>query len=58
MTYRKHLKFDLDVKDKKYDLAQFVRDKLLSASDASAVTSTASSRSSMGYRRAQQALVR
>ncbi len=53
----KHLKFDLDVKDKKYDLAQFVRDKLLSASDVPAVINSVEPQFD-GYRRAQQALVR
>ena len=33
----KHLQFDLTVEAKKYDLAQFVRDKLLTASDPAAV---------------------
>ncbi len=53
----KHLKFDLDVKDKKYDLAQFVRDKLLPASDPAAVVDSVEPPFD-GYRRAQQALVR
>jgi murein L,D-transpeptidase YcbB/YkuD len=53
----KHLKFDLDVKDKKYDLAQFLRDKLLTASDPSSVVDSAEPQFD-GYRRAQQALVR
>jgi murein L,D-transpeptidase YcbB/YkuD len=33
----KHLQFDLSVEAKKYDLAQFVRDKLLAAPDPAAV---------------------
>jgi L,D-transpeptidase YcbB len=53
----KHLKFDLDVKDKKYDLDQFVRDKLLPAPDVSAVVDSVEPQFD-GYRRAQQALVR
>ncbi len=53
----KHLKFDLDVKDKKYDLAQFLRDKLLPSSDPAAVVDGVEPQFD-GYRRAQQALVR
>jgi murein L,D-transpeptidase YcbB/YkuD len=53
----KHLKFDLDVKDKKYDLDQFVRDKLLPAADVSAVVDSVEPQFD-GYRRAKEALVR
>jgi L,D-transpeptidase YcbB len=53
----KHLKFDLSVEQKKYDLAQFLRDRLLPAADVSAVVESVEP-SFAGYRRAEQALVR
>jgi murein L,D-transpeptidase YcbB/YkuD len=53
----KHVKFDLSVEQKKYDLAQFVRNELLPAPDVSAVVDRAEPPFD-GYRRALQALVR
>jgi murein L,D-transpeptidase YcbB/YkuD len=53
----KHLKFDLDVEHKRYDLAQFVRDQLLSESDVSAVLDGIEPPFA-GYRRSEQALAR
>ena len=51
-----HFKFGLSVEQKKYDLAQFVRDRLLSASDLPAVLDTVEPPFA-GYRRTQAALV-
>ena len=53
----KHLNFDLDVEHKRYDLAQFVRDQLLPASDISAVLEGIEPPFA-GYRRSEQALAR
>jgi len=52
----KHFKFGLDVEHKKYDLAQFVRDRLLSASDVSQVLAEMEPPFG-GYRRTEAALV-
>ncbi|HEY3617477.1 MAG TPA: L,D-transpeptidase family protein [Candidatus Sulfotelmatobacter sp.] len=52
-----HFKFGLSVEHKKYDLAQFVRDRLLSASDLPAVVDGVEPPFT-GYRRTQAALVR
>jgi len=51
----KHLNFDLDVEHKRYDLAQVVRDQLLSGSDISAVLDGIEPPFA-GYRRTEQAL--
>ena len=53
----KHLRFGLSVEQKKYDLAQFVRDKLLSATDVTTVLDEAEPRFA-GYRRTEAALLR
>ncbi len=53
----KHLQFDLTVEAKKYDLALFVRDKLLSASDVPAVMSEVEPPFNT-YRRTEEALLR
>jgi murein L,D-transpeptidase YcbB/YkuD len=53
----KHFKFGLTVENKKVDLAQFVRDKLLSASDPSAAMEEVEPRFNT-YRRTEDALVR
>ncbi len=52
-----HLKFGLSVEQKKYDLAQFLRERLLPASDLSAVVDSVEP-PFPGYRRTQQALAR
>ena len=53
----KHLQFDLTVEAKKYDLAQFVRDKLLTASDpATAIKEVEPP--FVNYRRTEDALAR
>jgi murein L,D-transpeptidase YcbB/YkuD len=52
-----HFKFGLTVEAKKYDLAQFVRDKLLSASDPAAAMEEVEPRFNT-YRRTEEALVR
>jgi len=52
-----HFKFGLSVDQKKYDLAQFLRDRLLPASDPSAVLDSVEPPFG-GYRRTEQALVR
>jgi len=53
----KHLRFGLSIEHKKYDLAQFVREKLLTASDVSAVLEEAEPPFA-GYRRSEAALLR
>ncbi len=53
----KHFQFGLTVEDKKYDLAQFMRDKLLSASDPAAVLEEVEPQFNT-YRRTEDALVR
>ena len=53
----KHFQFGLNVDQKKYDLAQFVRDRLLTASDVSSVIDSVEPPFA-GYRRTQQAMVR
>ena len=53
----KHLDFDLDVDHKKYDLAHFVRERLLVATDILALLQTVEP-PFPGYRRAEQALGR
>ena len=53
----KHLRFGLSVEQKKYDLAQFVRDRLLSASDVAAVLDQVEPPFA-GYRRTEAALAR
>ncbi len=53
----RHLQFDLTVEAKKYDLAQFVRDKLLPASDVPAVMREVEPPFNT-YRRTEEALVR
>ena len=53
----KHLKFGLSVEQKKYDLAHFVRERLLPASDMSAVITTVEP-SFAGYRHTEMALAR
>ena len=52
-----HFKFDLSVEQKKYNLAQLIRDRVLTASDVSAVL-TSVEPPFAGYRRTEQALVR
>ena len=52
-----HFKFGLSVEQKKYDLAQFLRERLLPAADASAVVDGVEPPFA-GYRRTEQALVR
>jgi len=54
---RKHLRFGLSVEQKKYDLAQFVRDKLLAAPDVSTVLDEVEP-TFAGYRRTEAALIR
>ncbi len=51
------LKFDLSVENKKYDLALFLRERLLPASDVAAVLDPVEPRFA-GYRRTEQALER
>jgi murein L,D-transpeptidase YcbB/YkuD len=53
----KHLGFDIEIEHKKYDLAQFLRDRVLPASDLSAVLSAVEPPFG-GYRRTEAALVR
>jgi L,D-transpeptidase YcbB len=53
----KHLQFDLTVEAKKYDLAQFVRDKLMTASDPAAVMEEVEPHFDI-YRRTEEALAR
>jgi len=53
----RHFKFGLSAEQKRYDLAQFLRDRLLSSSDPSAVVETAEP-PFPGYRRTRAALVR
>jgi len=53
----KHLDFGLNIEQKKFDLAQFLRDRLLPASDLSAVLDGVEPPFA-GYRRTQAALVR
>ncbi|HWY69195.1 MAG TPA: L,D-transpeptidase family protein [Terriglobales bacterium] len=53
----RHFQFGLSVAEKKYDLAQFVRDRLLAASDVSGVIDSVEPPFA-GYRRTQQSLVR
>jgi len=53
----KHFRFGLSVAQKKYDLAQFLRERLLSASDASSVLEQAEPPFA-GYRRTEAALAR
>jgi len=53
----KHFQFGLTVEEKKYDLAQFVRDRLLSASDPAAVLEEIEPPFKV-YRRTEDALVR
>lgn len=52
-----HFKFGLSVEQKKYDLAQFLRERLLSAGDPSAVVDSVEP-PFVGYRRTEQALLR
>jgi L,D-transpeptidase YcbB len=52
-----HFKFGLSVEQKKYDLAQFLREQLLPSADPSAVMDSVESPFA-GYRRTEQALVR
>jgi murein L,D-transpeptidase YcbB/YkuD len=52
-----HFKFGLSVEQKRYDLAQFLRDRLLPSSDPSAVVETVEPPFA-GYRHTQAALVR
>lgn len=52
-----HFKFGLSVEQKKYDLAQFLREQLLPSADPSAVMDSVEP-SFAGYRRTEQALVR
>jgi L,D-transpeptidase YcbB len=53
----RHFKFDLNIEAKKYDLAQFLRERLLPANDPAAVLDTVEPPFG-GYRRTEQALVR
>src|SRR4051794_11134205 len=53
----KHVNFDLSIERKKYDLAQFLREDLLPASDVSAVTDSVEPPFG-GYQRAEQTLIR
>jgi len=53
----RHFKFGLDVEHKKYDLAQFLRDQVLTASDLKAVFDQVEPPFA-GYRRTEQALER
>jgi murein L,D-transpeptidase YcbB/YkuD len=52
-----HFNFDLDVDHKKYDLAHFVRERLLTATDIPALLDTVEP-PFPGYRRTEQALAR
>jgi len=52
-----HFKFDLSVEDKKYDLARFLRDRLLPSADVSTMLDGVEP-GFAGYRRTEQALVR
>jgi len=52
-----HFKFGLSVEQKKYDLAQFLRERLLPAADPSVVVESVEPPFA-GYRRTEQALVR
>ena len=52
-----HFKFGLSVEQKKYDLTQFLRERLLPAADPSAVVDSVEPPFA-GYRRTEQALVR
>ncbi len=52
-----HFKFGLNVEQKKYDLAQFLRERLLPSSDIPALVNSAEPPFA-GYRRAEQALAR
>ena len=52
-----HFKFGLNIEHKKYDLAQFLRDRLLTASDVSTLLDTVEPPFA-AYRRTEQALVR
>ena len=52
-----HFKFGLSVEQKKYDLAQLLRERLLPAADPTAVVDTVEPPFA-GYRRTEQALVR
>jgi len=52
-----HLNFDLDVNHKKYDLAHFVRERLLTATDIPVLLDTVEP-PFPGYRRTEQALIR
>ena len=53
----RHFKFDLSVERKKYDLAEFLRDRLLPASDVAAVIASVEPPFA-AYRRTEQALAR
>jgi len=53
----KHLSFDLPTEAKRYDLAEFVRERLLTASDLSVVMDSIEPPFA-GYRHSQQALIR
>jgi murein L,D-transpeptidase YcbB/YkuD len=53
----KHFKFGLTIEQKKYDLAQFLRDRVLPASDLTSVLGNVEP-SFGGYRRTEQALAR
>jgi murein L,D-transpeptidase YcbB/YkuD len=52
-----HFKFGLSVEHKKYDLAQFLRERLLPAADPAAIVDSVEPPFA-GYRRTEQALVR
>jgi len=52
-----HFKFGLSVEQKKYDLAQFLRERILPAADASSVLDSVEPPFA-GYRRTEQALAR
>ena len=53
----RHLSFDLDVEHKKYDLAHFVRERLLTSADIPALLDSVEP-PFPGYRRTEQALVK
>src|SRR5262249_45797879 len=53
----KHFNFAISVEEKKYDLAQFLRDRLLPAPDVAALIDTVEPPFA-GYRRSEAALVR
>jgi len=53
----RHFKFGLSVEQKKYDLVEFIRNRLLSAADLSALLDTVEPPFA-GYRRTQAALIR